>query len=129
DPLNLVDIYGLAADSPMRSRSGYFYESFDALLQAPHDIRGYASDLMSDPLEFLWRAGPTVARLGMAVPLMRVGQAAEEAATVGEDALATDFRESKGRELGLRKINAFWGAPSQKSKYMRRYLCSEISTR
>ncbi|MFG1409462.1 RHS repeat-associated core domain-containing protein, partial [Xanthobacter sp. VTT E-85239] len=31
DPLNLVDIYGLAADSPMRSLSGYFYESVDAL--------------------------------------------------------------------------------------------------
>ena len=70
DPLNLVDPSGHAAATVASaarsvSNSKYVQGSFGGFAQIPGDVEAYATDLRSDPLEFLRKSGPTLAGIGM----------------------------------------------------------------
>ena len=57
----------------MRDIESYLGNSAAALARIPRDLSKMTGDLVSDPVDFLQRAGPSLAGLGMSVPLLRVG--------------------------------------------------------
>jgi hypothetical protein len=56
----------------------YLYNSADALSRIPRDVAGMYEDFRNDPLDFLSKAGPGLAGLGMAIPVVGGGAAIAE---------------------------------------------------
>jgi hypothetical protein len=82
----------------------YLYNSADALSRMPHDLAGMLADLRADPLDFLSKAGPGLAGLGMAVPHSFPAATAERASGLGDLTIAEvkaiqDIVNQAGRPL------------------------------
>jgi hypothetical protein len=67
------DATGEPSGGPMRDIESYLGNSAAALARIPRDLSNMTRDLVSDPVDFLQRAGPSLAGLGMSAPLLRVG--------------------------------------------------------
>lgn len=67
------DAAGDSGSGLMRDIESYLGNSAAALARIPRDLSKMAGDLVSGPVDFLQRAGPSLAGLGMSVPLLRVG--------------------------------------------------------
>lgn len=109
DPLNLTDPYGLAADGPLRDIGNYLSNSGDALSRAPGDFMQIGRDFVGDPGETLRRLGPSLAGLGMSIPMAVAGAPATAAETAGASGsrvagLASDLESYLGP--GFTKIES-----------------------
>jgi RHS repeat-associated protein len=105
DPLNLIDALGLLPDSPeatsgwvasaqswlnsgVQSIESAAQDFYSQSIRAPaRDIPGYVSDLVNNPSYFVHAVGPGLVGLGMSVPLVGAGAAAEGAVPAAESAL------------------------------------------
>ena len=75
----------------MRDIESYLGNSAAALARIPRDLSRMTGDLVSDPVDFLQKVGPSLDGLGMSVPILRVGtprgQPIARIGRVGEDAV------------------------------------------
>ena len=77
DPLNLLDPYGLAPDSPLQQFGNYLSESGAALARVPGDVANLASEFVSNAAQALQEAAPpALAGIGMSVPVPFAGAGA-----------------------------------------------------
>jgi hypothetical protein len=67
------DATGDSGSGLTRDIKSYLDNSAVALGRIPRDLSKTTRDLVSDSVDFLQRAGPSPAGLGMSVPLLRVG--------------------------------------------------------
>lgn len=115
DPLNLVDLLGLAPDSPQTGGPGafenYLSNSAEALSRAPSGIAGMMREAATDPLQFLQRVGPSIPGLGLSIPVGSLFAAGAQETT-------TLFRAVSTAELNsIRSTGAFSNSMGIETKY------------